>query len=105
MKSKTFDAFLKKLVGAILAISLGFVFSADAQISKGNQILIDRGFQVQALVSTYDTFHLSTLSNANYTTANWLWIPPRSFDGSMPLLGEAPGFPWARWVSDENDMP
>ncbi len=81
------------------------VIASYAQISKGDQILIDRGFQIQGLVSTYDTFHLSTLSNANYTTVNWLWIDPRSYDGSMSLLGPAPGFPWARWVSDETDMP
>ena len=45
------------------------------------------------------------VTNANYTTVNWLWASPRSYDGSMPLLGPAPGFPWARWVSDETDMP
>jgi hypothetical protein len=84
---------------------LTFAAVAHAQISKGNQILIERGFQVQGLVSTYDTFHLSTLSNANYTTVNWLWNDPRSYSGSMPWLGDAPGFPWARWVSDEADMP
>jgi hypothetical protein len=79
--------------------------SGSAQLGKGHQILINRGFQVQAIVSTYDTFHLTTLSNANYTTANWLWNSPRSYSGSMPLLGTAPGFPWARWVTDETDMP
>jgi hypothetical protein len=78
---------------------------AHAEISKGDRILIERGFQVQGLATTGDTFHLSTLSNANYTAVHWLWSPPRSFDGSMPLLGAAPGFPWARWVGDETDMP
>ena len=38
-----------------------------AQISKANQILINRGLQVEGLVATYDTFNLSTYSNANYT--------------------------------------
>src|SRR5881296_3245973 len=80
-------------------------FFSQGQISKGNQILINRGLQIQGLVSTYDTFHLSTFSNANYTTVNWLWADPRSYNGSMPLLGPAPGFPWARWVANENDMP
>src|SRR5436189_3269434 len=80
-------------------------FLAGAQLSKGHQILINRGLQIQGIVSTYDTFHLSMLSNANYTTVNWLWNSPRSYSGSMPLLGAAPGFPWARWVADETDMP
>lgn len=89
---------------AALAILLP-TLNLQAQLSKGNQILIDRGFQVQAAVTTYDTFHLSTLSNANYTTALWLWDGQRSFDGLMPLLGDAPGYPWGRWVSSEADMP
>lgn len=75
-----------------------------AQISKGNQILINRGLQVEGLVATYDTFHLSTYSNANYTAVTWLWDAPRSYD-SMSQLGAAPGFPWARWVNSETDMP
>src|ERR1043165_3401147 len=81
------------------------VLPGHAQISKGNQILLNRGFQVQGIVSTYDTFHLSTFSNANYTTVNWLWIDPRSYSATMSWLGTAPGFPWARWVVDETDMP
>src|SRR5882724_3773668 len=89
----------------VTLIALAHIPFAHAQLSKGNQILITRGLQIQGLVSTYDTFHLNTFSNANYTTVNWLWAAPRSFDGSMPLLGPAPGFPWARWVADENDMP
>ena len=95
---------------AVRVLSLAFVLLYEpnvchAQLSKGHQLLISRGLQVQGIVSTYDTFHLSTLSNANYTAVNWLWNSPRSYDGSMPLLGAAPGFPWARWVVDETDMP
>jgi hypothetical protein len=75
-----------------------------AQVGKANQILINRGLQVEGLVATYDTFHLSTYSNANYTAVIWLWDSPRSYD-SMSQLGAAPGFPWARWVSSEGDMP
>jgi hypothetical protein len=75
-----------------------------AQISKGNQILLTRGLQVEGLVVTYDTFHLSTYSNANYTAVLWLWDSPRSYNNMAPL-GPAPGFPWARWVYDESDMP
>src|SRR5437870_3000921 len=84
-----------------LGLTLAFVLSwllhpsfATAQLSKANQILLTRGLQISGIVSTYDTFHLSTFSNANYTTVNWLWSDPRSYSGSMPLLGSAPGFPW-----------
>ena len=97
-----FSRFLRVALAALSPLAVQFAYG---QISKGNQIIINRGFQVQALASTYDTFHLSMVTNANYTTVNWLWIPPRSFDGSMPVLGPAPGFPWARWVTDETDMP
>lgn len=78
--------------------------TSQAQISKANQILINRGLQIEGLVATYDTFHLSTCSNANYTAVCWLWDAPRSYNDMSPL-GSAPGFPWARWVYDENDMP
>jgi hypothetical protein len=80
----------------------------QAQISKGNRILIERGLQVQAAGSTfsYDPFHLAALSNANYTAVNWMPGDPRSYaGGSMSELGSAPGYPWGRWVTDENDMP
>ena len=89
---------------AVLALAL-FPHSAFAQLGKAHQILLNRGLQIQGIVSTYDTFHLNTFSNANYTAVNWLWSSPRSYSGSMPLLGTAPGFPWGRWVADETDMP
>jgi len=75
-----------------------------AELSKANQILINRGLQIEGLAVTYDTFHLSTYSNANYTAVLWLWDSPRSYN-NMSILGTAPGFPWARWVFDEADMP
>ena len=65
-------------LAALAAVAvLAFPGSARAQISKANQILINRGLQVEGMVATYDTFHLSTYSNANYTAVNWLWDPPR----------------------------
>src|ERR1051325_6507669 len=97
-----FSRFLRVALAALSPLAAQFAYG---QISKGNQIIMNRGFQVQALASTYDTFHLNAVTNAHYTTVNWLWIAPRSYDGSMPLLGPAPGFPWARWVTDETDMP
>ena len=87
------------VIGLLLPIT-----SSHAQVSKANQILINRGLQIQGMVATYDSFSLSRYSNANYTAVIWLWDPPRSYN-NMSVLGSAPGFPWARWVFDENDMP
>src|SRR5688572_30198669 len=70
-----------------------------AQISKGHQILINRGLQVQGMVANSDPFHLNTYTSANYTAVHWLWTSTPS------AMGPAPGFPWARWVGDENQMP
>ena len=95
----------ERLTHIIALAGLLLAPASHAQISKANQILINRGLQVEGLVLTYDNFHLSTYTNANYTTVNWTWDGVRSYDGSMPQLGEAPGFPWGRWVSSETDMP
>src|SRR5688500_4577112 len=84
-------------VGAFAILSL--LPTSHAQVSKANQILINRGFQVQGLASMNDAFHLTTLSNANYTTLQWLW------DSNPSLMGPAPGFPWSRWAGDETKVP
>ena len=90
----------------ILTILLACVCAptARAQIGKANQILINRGLQIEALSVPYDTFHVSTCSNANYTAVLWTWDSPRSYNNMSGLMG-SPGFPWGRWVSDETDMP
>jgi hypothetical protein len=75
-----------------------------AELSKGHQILIERGLQLQGMVLTYDTFSLNTYSNANYTSVNWTWDAPRSWN-FMSNIGPAPGFPWSRWVGNLDDMP
>jgi hypothetical protein len=90
-------------VFSILIVCAGAT-TAQAQIGKANQILINRGLQIEALSVPYDTFHVSTCSNANYTAVLWTWDSPRSYDNMSGLMG-APGFPWSRWASDENDMP
>jgi hypothetical protein len=73
--------------------------AAQAQISKANQILLNRGLQLQNMVEYDDIFSLNTFSNANYTSVNWLDTD------YQPLLGPAPGFFWGRWISDPTDMP
>jgi hypothetical protein len=82
-----------------LLLSFCCLISAEAQISKGHQLLIDRGFQVAGNVSPSDPFHLTTFSNANYTTMFWMWT-------SVPSeMGPAPGFPWASWIGGQDQMP
>ena len=83
-------------VAALLLIALS---TSQAQISKGYQILLNRGLQLQGLVQWADYFHLDTYSNANYDSINWGW-------GSDPSsMDDTAGFPWARWASATTNMP
>lgn len=78
---------------------LGHVQFAQAQLSKGYQILLNRGLQLQGLVQWDDYFHLDTYSNANYTSVNWIWT------SSPELMDATAGVPWSRWVHDTASMP
>lgn len=68
-------------------------------IDKGHRILLEHGLQFQGMVATYDPFHLGTFRDANFTTVSWIWNSADSW------LGDPPGFPWARWVGNESQMP
>lgn len=100
-----------KLPSLFLSVAVLFGLASapvgHAEISKGNQILIDRGFQVLGLVQPDDVFHLDTYSDANYTTVIWTW--PYTSEASswkhMARLGDPPGFPWGRWAADEGAVP
>jgi hypothetical protein len=83
---------------AVVTSLLGHVSLGHAQVSKGQLILMDRGLQVQGMVTKDDVFHLSTYQGANYTSINWLWTSNPS------QMGPAPGFPWSRWVVDETKV-
>ncbi len=83
----------------VAAFLLGISQTARGQISKGNQILLSRGLQLQGMVESADIFHLEVYTNAGYNSVNWFW----SSDNAQ--LGAAPGFPWCRWVSDSSNMP
>lgn len=85
----------------MLACALGLpVGSARAQtLSKGHQIIINRGIQLHGLVANYDVFHLNTFQNGGFTTVHWLW------DSTMNWLGPAPGMPWARWARSPAETP
>jgi hypothetical protein len=89
-----------KFLGALLSsFAIAAAQSLHAQLSKGHLILIERGLQLQGLVTKDDVFHLNTFSNANYTSINWLW------ESSPSQMGAAPGFLWGRWVNNTNQMP
>ncbi|MDB6024280.1 MAG: hypothetical protein JWM68_503 [Verrucomicrobiales bacterium] len=103
-----------------LCLALCIVFhslSANAQLSKGNQILIEHGLQLQGLCKDDCYMHLDTYSNANYTSILWSnEINVRRDDqgniietivhSSRPdWMGTAPGFLWGRWAGDETNMP
>ena len=79
-----------------VALWLITLCAGSAQISKGYQILLNRGLQCQGLVQWDDYFHLDTYSNANYTSINWGWT------SSPDQMDATAGFPWARWVSGTN---
>ncbi len=79
--------------------------NSSAQISKGNQILLNRGLQIQGLVQPDNYFHLDTFSNANYTAINFIFNSTGNLGPISTFAGSTPGFPWARWVSDEMNMP
>jgi hypothetical protein len=83
----------------LMFLLLGYGQTSLGQVSKGHQILINRGLQVQGMVNTGDIFHLATYTNAHYTTINWV------FNSDTSQMGPTPGFPWGRWVSDITNMP
>src|SRR6266850_5426212 len=63
-------------VFAIAGFVLGVVQSGHSQVSKGNQILINRGLQLQCLSQDDCYLHLDTVTNANYTSITWVNSPP-----------------------------
>ena len=92
-------------VFVVLAFSLFASGRAvKAQISKGHQILINRGLQLQGLGQDDCYLHLDTYSDANYTSINWN-NSPGAHSSRPEWMGPPPGFPWARWVWDTTQMP
>ncbi|MFN7138025.1 MAG: immunoglobulin domain-containing protein [Limisphaerales bacterium] len=94
----------------ISAVLFGLPGTAQAQISKGHQILIDRGLQLQGLSIDNNWVTLSTYTNANYTSFFWIneyWQDTNgnvfATQSSRPeWMGPAPGtIPWGRWVKHE----
>jgi hypothetical protein len=87
-----------------------------ANLSKGYQILLNRGFQIQGLSIKENGFHLTPAANGatftggyydvGYNTVNWAYSNVSNNPNSnVSSLGAAPGVPWARWVDAEANMP
>ena len=83
----------------VACVTLGLSSPAGA-VSKGHQILIDRGLQIQAQafyqpqdlgLGSY-TFDDRRYLEANYTSINWHYRPVNS-----SFANAHPSFPWARW--------
>src|SRR4051812_27648698 len=99
MKKYTIVDLFRTFCGVMLAVAVFAIAQpAIAAVGKGYQILAQRGFQTQGVVTKDDNFHLTTYQNANYSAINWLW------DSNTSLQGTAPGFPWSRLVYDENSL-
>src|SRR3954466_12898448 len=91
---------MNRFAAAVILAVPSVVFGQTVTLSKGNQILINQGLQVQGMVTNFDPFHLNTYQAANYTSINWLW------DSNTAAQGTAPGaMPWARWARDQSEMP
>src|SRR5438874_7914045 len=92
--------------------------SARGAVGKGYQILLDRGFQLQGLVTKDNGFHLTPVPHVpddgmmtggyfdiGYNTVNWLYASTNNPNSNVSALGPAPGLPWGRWVDQEANMP
>jgi hypothetical protein len=90
---------------AFILFAAPFAQIGSAQISKGHQILIDRGFQILGLTQPDNYFHSDTYSNAGYTTISFSTDSTGNLGPISTFTGEAPGLPWARWAPNESNMP
>lgn len=95
---------LARACGATVAMlaTASPVFAQVASLSKGQQILVSRGMQINGIIAlTSDPFHLSTLQSTNFTAPFWAWT------SDVSKLGAASaGAPWAKWFdyNTENDL-
>src|SRR5437016_14429903 len=99
--------------GSLVATSA--VKAQTTSLSKGYQILLNRGFQLQGLTTKDNGFHLQPVANGGtftggyydigYNTVNWVFASTNNPNSNVTALGAAPGVPWARWVDQEANMP
>src|SRR5262245_42094678 len=90
---------------ACAAMALVVPRSVYCQVSKGQQILLNRGLQIQGLSTPDNYLHLDTYSNANYTSLAWSGEASGNAGMISDFEGPLPGFPWGRWISDPANMP
>src|SRR4051812_3927236 len=90
---------------AFILFASPFAQIGSAQISKGHQILINRGFQILGLTQPDNYFHLDTYTNAGYTTISFSFNSSGNLGPISTFTGEPPGLPWVRWAPDEASMP
>jgi hypothetical protein len=87
----------------------GFGHGAGAEVSKGHQILLNLGLQLQGLCQDDCYVTLSTYTNLNYTGFHWLNNASggvASHSSRPDWMGEPPGIlPWGRWAWDETQLP
>jgi Immunoglobulin domain len=108
-RSRLYSATMSsRCIAAPLLALLCFTLNAPAQLSKGHQLLISHGLQVQGLAQDDCYVHLDTYTNLNYSSIMWVnsdnsGTPVHSSRNSWLL--PPPGFPWARWAADETQMP
>lgn len=88
------------ILTATMSILLGSVHAQT--LDKGHQILLKRGVQSFALAARTSPVNLNVLKGANFTGLMWSW-DGTGFDCSE--LGPPPGYPWARWASNQSMMP
>ncbi len=84
---------------AALLLAVAAPVPGSAQLSKGYQMILSHGLQLQGMVQYNDYFHWDTYQGAGYNTINWI------FTSNPDWMGPPPGYPWARWASDETNMP
>jgi hypothetical protein len=77
-----------------------------ANITRGHQMLIDRGLQIQAQcfprlenTGTEYGLNLTTFTQSNFTTVNL-----HQDSTATPYLGSAPGIPWGRYAGWCNEV-
>ena len=90
---------------AFAAVAPVVPHSVYSQVSKGQQILLNRGLQIQGLSTPDNYLHLNTYSNANYSSLGWSGDASGNVGMISDFEGPLPGFPWGRWVSDQTNMP
>ncbi len=70
-------------------------------LSRGHQIILSRGLQIQAQVFPADNGHqfdFARWADSNFTTVNLHW-----HGNAVTYLGPAPGLPWGRWLGNSTD--